>query len=75
MAGVPEISDPQEREREMWKTTPRRNAFTTRGSTVPSGKPSFPQDESELQPSARVFEEMRDHSSACKEDSPRERGP
>jgi hypothetical protein len=77
MAGDPKISGPQEREREIWKTTPRRNVFTTRGSTVPSGEPSFPQDKSELQPSARVFEEMRerDHSSACEEDSPRERGP
>jgi hypothetical protein len=60
MAGVPEISGPQEREREMWKTTPRRNVFTTRGSTVPSGEPSFPREESELRPSARVFEEMRE---------------
>jgi hypothetical protein len=62
MAGIPEISGPQEREREMWKTTPRRNIFTTRGSTVPSGEPIFPLDESELQPSARVFEEMRERS-------------
>jgi hypothetical protein len=60
MAGMPKISGSQEREREMWKTTPRRSVFTTRGSTVPSGEPSFPQDESELQPSARVFEEMRE---------------
>jgi hypothetical protein len=29
MAGVPEISGPQEREREMWNTTPRGNVFTT----------------------------------------------
>jgi hypothetical protein len=54
MAGMPEISGPQEREREMWKTTPRRNIFTTRASTVPSGEPISP-DESELRPSARVF--------------------
>jgi hypothetical protein len=27
MAGVPEISGPQERE--MWNTTPRENVFTT----------------------------------------------
>jgi hypothetical protein len=60
MVGVPEISGPQEREREMWKTTPRRNVFTTRGFTVPSGEPSFPQDESEVQSSTRVFEEMRE---------------
>jgi hypothetical protein len=39
MAGVPEISGPQERERAMWKTTSRRNVFTIRGSTVPSGEP------------------------------------
>jgi hypothetical protein len=38
---------------------------------------SVPKDKSELRPSARVFEEMResDHSPACEEDSPRERGP
>jgi hypothetical protein len=65
MAGVPEISGPQERDREMWKTTPRRKVFTTRGSTVPSGEPSFPQDESKLRPSARVFEEMRDRPQLC----------
>jgi hypothetical protein len=60
----------------MWKTTPRENVFTTGGSTVPSGEPSS-QRQSKLQPSARVFEEMRerDHSSACEEDSPRKRGP
>jgi hypothetical protein len=48
MAGVTEISGPQEREREMWKTTSRRNVFTTGGGfTVPSGEPSS-RDESEL---------------------------
>jgi hypothetical protein len=62
--GVPEISGPQEREREMWKTTPRRNIFTTRGSTVPSGEPSS-RDESELRLSARVFEEMRERPQLC----------
>jgi hypothetical protein len=59
MVGVPEISGPQEREREMWKTIPRGNVLTTGISTVPSGEPSS-QDESELQPSARVLEEMRE---------------
>jgi hypothetical protein len=36
-----------------------------------------PRDERELQPSTRVFKEMRerDHSSAWEEDSLRERGP
>jgi hypothetical protein len=65
MAGIPEISGPQEREREMWKTTPRGNVLTTGMSTVPSGEPSFPRDESELQPSARVFEEMRERPQLC----------
>jgi hypothetical protein len=60
MAGVPGISGSQEREREMWKTTPRGNVLTMGMSTVPSGELSFPQDESELQPSTRVFEEMRE---------------
>jgi hypothetical protein len=59
MAGIPKISGPQEREREMWKTTPRRNVFTKGGSTVPSGEPSS-WDKSKLLPSARVFEEMRE---------------
>jgi hypothetical protein len=59
MAGIPEISGPQEREREMWNSTPRRNVFTPRGSTVPSGEPSS-WDESELQPSGMVFKEMRE---------------
>jgi hypothetical protein len=65
MAGIPKISGPQEREREMWKTTPRRNVFTTRGSTVPSGEPGFPRDESKLRPSARVFEEIRERLQLC----------
>jgi hypothetical protein len=39
VAGIPEISSPQEIDREMLKTTPRRNVFTTGGSTVPSGEP------------------------------------
>jgi hypothetical protein len=65
MAGIPEISGPQEREREMWKTTPRRNVFTTRRSTVPSGEPSFPREEGKLRPSARVFEEMRARPQLC----------
>jgi hypothetical protein len=58
MVGVPKISGPQEREREMWKTTPRRNIFSTRVSTVPNGEPSS-RDENELRPSTRVFKEMR----------------
>jgi hypothetical protein len=62
----------------MWSTTPRRNVFITVGGGVHSPKwGTVPRDKSELRPSARVFEEMRekDHSSACEEDSPRERGP
>jgi hypothetical protein len=43
----------------MWKTTLRGNILTMGMSTVPSGELSF-QDESELQPSARVFEEMKE---------------
>jgi hypothetical protein len=37
----------------MWKATPRRNVFT------------FPQDESKLRPSVRVFEEMRERPQLC----------
>jgi hypothetical protein len=41
MAGIPEISGPQERERERERyEAPRGNIFTTGGSTVPSGEPS-----------------------------------
>jgi hypothetical protein len=43
----------------MWKTTPRGNVLTSGMSTVPNGEPGS-QDKSELQPSARVFEEMRE---------------
>jgi hypothetical protein len=64
MAGIPKISGPQEREREMWKTTHRRNVLTTGMSTVPSGEPGC-WDESELRPSTRVFEEMRERPQLC----------
>jgi hypothetical protein len=47
MVGVPEISGPQEREREMWNTTPRGNVFTTGWATVPSGECGS-RDKSEL---------------------------
>jgi hypothetical protein len=40
MAGIPEISGLQEREREMWNTIPRENVFTMVGSTVLSGEPN-----------------------------------
>jgi hypothetical protein len=68
MAGIPKISGPQETEK--CGTHHPEGTSSPRGgggeSTVPSGEPSF-RDESELR--------ERDHSSACKEDSPRERGP
>jgi hypothetical protein len=65
MAGIPEISGPQEREREKCGKQPPREHLSTGMSTVPSGEPSFPQDESKLQPSARVFEEMRERPQLC----------
>jgi hypothetical protein len=39
MAGIPEISGPQEREREMWNT--QRECLHHGGPTVPSGEPGF----------------------------------
>jgi hypothetical protein len=75
MAGVPKISGPQERERNV-ENNPQRECLDHGNSTVPSGEPGSP-EESELRPSARVFEEMRErkHSSVCEEDSRRESGP
>jgi hypothetical protein len=48
----------------MWNTTPRGNIFTTGRPTVPSREPSS-WDKSELQPSARAFEEMRETTAQC----------
>jgi hypothetical protein len=58
MVAVPEISSLQEREKNM-EHKPQRERLHHWGLTVPSGEPSS-QDESELQPSDRVFEEMRE---------------
>jgi hypothetical protein len=73
MVGIPKISGPQARERNVEHNPPVEHH---REFTVPSGEPS---SWGELRPSARVFKEMRererDHSSACEEDSPRESGP
>jgi hypothetical protein len=63
MAGVPEISGPQEKERNV-EHNPQMERLPHGGSTVPSGEPSS-WDESKLQPSARVFEEMRERPQLC----------
>jgi hypothetical protein len=75
MAGIPEISGSQERERNVEHNT-QRKCLHHRGFRVLNGEPSS-WDESKLQPSTRFFEEKRerDHSSVCKEDSLRESGP
>jgi hypothetical protein len=57
MAGVPEILGPQEREREMWNTTPRGNIFTTGWATVPSGEPGS-WDKSELRERERERDQI-----------------
>jgi hypothetical protein len=58
MVGIPEISGPQERERNV-ENNPQKERLHYCGSTVPSGEPSSG-DESELRPSTRVFKEMRE---------------
>jgi hypothetical protein len=58
MAGIPKISGPQERERDVGHNT-QRERLHHRGSTVHSGEPSS-QRQSKLQPSTRVFKEMRE---------------
>jgi hypothetical protein len=68
MAGVPEISGVQERERDVEHP---EGMSSPQGSTVPVGNP-VPRDGSELRPSARISRKERDHNSACVEDLPRE---
>jgi hypothetical protein len=51
MVGVPEISGPQEKEREMWHT--QRECLHHGGPQSLVGNP-VPRDESELKPSTRI---------------------
>jgi hypothetical protein len=48
----------------MWNTTLRGNVFTTRGPQSLVGNP-VPRDESELQPSTRIFMEMRERETTA----------
>jgi hypothetical protein len=60
MAGIPKYQVlRRERERNVENNPQREHLQHAGGPTVPSGEPSS-QDESELQPSISVFEEMRE---------------
>jgi hypothetical protein len=48
----------------MWNITPRGNVFITGGPQSLVGNP-VPRDKSELQPSTRVFEEMRERETTA----------
>jgi hypothetical protein len=62
IVGVPDISGPQKRKREMWST--QRECLHHGGSQSLVGNP-VPRDESELRPSTRIFEKMREQLQLC----------
>jgi hypothetical protein len=74
MASIPEISGPQEREK--WGT-PRGNVFTMVGGPQSLVGNQFPGTRASCDLVLSFRENERDHSSASKEDSlrERERGP
>jgi hypothetical protein len=66
MVGIPEISGPQEREREgNVENNPQRERLDHGDVHSPKWGTQFSPGESELQPSTRVFKEMRERPQLC----------